>query len=360
MSDKASSKKKLPTMRDVAKEADVSLNAVSLAVNDKPGVGAGTRSRIFEVIDRLGYQPQSGSRALQGTKKGCVGIIQSAPPDVLPATNRFLNWLFGEMCRIFGARGERLCFDINPQADSSQGDYARCVWENLMSACVVLGPLNGNDTTLRRIHESGIPYLALGRLDSFPECSSAAVDYEEGAYMSTKFLLDRGHRSIAMLGGFTGYQPGIDRRRGYLRALEEAGIKPLDSLFQAGSFTVARNTSIVHRLMVPPEVTALVDASGLENAESLRDGARRAGKQLGKDVEAVVWTYSPAATVLSEAAAHLFLPVREVCSEGTEWLYDWYRGERVGPVSLVYNPVLYETMPDPAMTDLQRLFAGAE
>ena len=79
---------------------------------------------------------------------------------------------------------------MNPSAAPNSVDYARSIWENLFSACVLVSPLRLDDATIPRIHHSGIPYLSLGRLDSFSECSSATADYEQGAYMSTKYLLD--------------------------------------------------------------------------------------------------------------------------------------------------------------------------
>lgn len=164
------------------------------------------------------------------------------------------------------------------------------------------------DRVIARIHESGIPYLSLGRLDEFPECSSATVDYEQGTYASTRFLLDRGHRSVAMLKAFSTYQPGLDRHRGYTRALQEVGLEPMERLMQTVSFTATDNAHIVHRLLVDEKVTALIDCSGTEDAWSIREGARRAGRVPGKDFEIVVWTYNNESAVLFEAAAHLWLP----------------------------------------------------
>jgi len=57
------------------------------------------------------------------------------------------------------------------------------VSQQLFKACLLVGPLCPNDERLAQIHRTGIPYLALGRLDAMPECSSATVDYVTGAYL---------------------------------------------------------------------------------------------------------------------------------------------------------------------------------
>jgi DNA-binding LacI/PurR family transcriptional regulator len=67
------------------------------------------------------------------------------------------------------------------------------------------------DKIVEKIHETGIPYVAFGRLDSFPELSYATVDYEEAAYISTKFFIKKGHKDIALVQAFNKYQPGVER-----------------------------------------------------------------------------------------------------------------------------------------------------
>lgn len=347
---------KRPTIYDVAREAGVSANTVSRVINGKSGVGDATRVRIHQVIDALGYHPHMGARALRGHQGRCVGVVQAARPDDMPLSHFFMVWLLGELQRVFGEAGERICFDMNPLAGSPGVDYARSVWENLFSACVIASPLPLGDRVIERLHASGIPYLVFGRLDTFPECSAATADYEGGAYTCTKYLVNRGHRSIAMLRAFPNYQPGVDRRRGYLRALCEAGLEPSERLIQSVNFRSTDNAHIVHRLLVDERVTALVDCSGTEDSWSIREGARRAGRTPGKDFEIVVWTYSNDTAVMREACAHLWLPVREAAAEGLELLAAWHRGERQGPINLQYAPALFETMPNLEITHQNRLF----
>jgi len=347
---------KSPTIYDIAREAGVSAKTVSRVLNGKSGVAKETRARILEIMERVGYHPHIGAQSLRGPLRGCIGVALPAPMDVVPISQEFFLWLFSELHRIFGSRGERICFDLNPYAVSPKGDYARSVWEHLYSACVVVGPLAVDDTTIGRVHEAGIPYLALGRLDSLPECSGATVDYEEGAYLSTKSLLDRGHKRIAMLKAFTGYQPGVDRLRGYRRALEEADLPFEERLVRSVSFGARNIANVVYRLLADRDVTALVDCSATEDGASLREGARRAGRVPGRDFDVIVWTYTHNAAVLSEACAHVWLPVREAATEGLELLAEWFYGEREGPINVLFNPILDEDVAQKEIQKPRRLF----
>ena len=330
------------TIYDVARVAGVSAKTVSRVINRKGGVRQSTRSRVLKTIDELGYHPHIGARSLRGKNRGCVGVTLPAPAERVPFSEDLFFWMFGEVHRVFGTRGERICFDLDPFGPSGEGDYARSVFEHLFTACIVAGPLRVDDTTIHRIHATGIPYVVAGRLDSLPECSCAAVNHEEGGYISTKHLVDRGHKRVALLQALPGFQPGVERCRGYLRALEEAGIEPEKGLVRSVIPGDRNLASVLHRLLMDCPVSAFVDASGTEDAASLREGARRAGRKLGKDLEVVVWTYTDNATVLSEASAHVWIPVREAGSQGLEELAAWYFGDKEGPVQVLYRPILSE------------------
>ena len=328
------------TIHDIARETGVSAKTVSRVLNHKHGVGPEVRARILRLMEEVGYQPHIGARSLRSHQNACIGVALPSPPEEVPFSQGFLLWMFTYLYDTFGSRGEFLGFDLNPSGTGENYDYGRGIWQQLFKACVIAGPMRTEDRVLARIHESGIPYLALGRLDSLPECSCATVDYEEGARMSVEFLINRGHRRIAMLGGFAGFQPGLERMRGYLRALEDAGIPFDPALTRFVGFETGGVATGVRELLADPTVTALVDASGAENGWALHEGAGRAGRIIGRDFDLVAWTYVNNAVVAHEAAAHLWLPAREAAAQGIGQLAEWLAGRRSGPIKVLHSPIL--------------------
>lgn len=330
------------TIHDIARQAGVSAKTVSRVVNNESGVSAETRVRIARIIEEVGYEPHMGARSMRSQRRDCVGIALSAPPEDVPLSQGFFIWLFNELYTLFGTRGNFICFDPHPPVHAGTRDYARGLWQQRYTASVITGPLPMNDPHIRRVHESGHPYIVFGRLDSMPECSSATVDYELGARLSTEFLLKRGHRRIAMLKAFSGYQPGVERMRGYRASLAEAGIEFDPEMVRSVAIGAGHIVNAVHRLLLDPNVTALIDCSAAEDAASIREGARRAGRVPGQDFEIVSWTYTDNAAVLNEAAAHVWLPVLVAAGEGLGQFAQWFYGEREEPVHVLYRPTLYE------------------
>ena len=344
------------TMQEIAREVGVSTKTVSRVVNDEPGVRDTTRFRVAQFIEEVGYHPHVGARSMRSQTRDCIGCTIPAPMSDVPVHEEFFVRLFSHLYRIFGARGKYICFDLNPYHGRANGDYARGLFEGRFAGCVLCGPLSPDDTTIHRIHVSGFPYLALGRLDSLPECSSATVDYEAAMRSSVEYLIARGHKRIGVLKGFHGYQPGEERRRGYVQAHRAAGIDPDESLLQNVTFAVSSLVGSVHRLLIDPSVTALIDSSGAENAAGIREGCRRAGREPGKDIEIVAWTYSEQAAVLSEAVAHVWLPVWEAATDGLERLAQWFDGETDGPIQVLYPHTLSDTTSLPELASPLRLF----
>ncbi len=344
------------TIYDIAREIGVSAKTVSRVLNHKGGVGPEVRARILALMEEVGYQPHIGARSLRSHQNACIGVTLPSPAEEVPVSQGFLLWIFTYLYDTFGSQGEFLGFDLNPFATVEGYDYGRGIWQQLFKACLIAGPMRSDDQVIVRIHKSGVPYVALGRLDSLPECSSAAVDYEEGARLSAAFMIGRGHRRVAMLGGFAGFQPGVERLRGHRRALDEAGIAYDPNLVRFVGFDTAGVAAGVRELLADPTITALVDASGTENGAGLNEGAQQAGRVIGRDFELVSWTYAHNAAVVREATAHLWLPVREAAAQGIEQLAEWLQGRREGPIKVLHTPVLDDRAKEHEVPTPRRLF----
>lgn len=334
------------TIHDIARELGVSARTIGRVVNDQSGVGAATRERVEAFIQKVGYQPHSAARSLRSQKFDSVGVAMACPPEDSPLSQELLSWLFAELYDVFGLNGDFIGFDFNPPTKLGVRDYARGIWQMRYGACLFVGPFLHNDPIIKRVHEQNSPYLALTRFDSVENGCFGAVDYVQAAYLSTRYLLERGHKRIGMLQGFNGYIAGSERKEGYLKAYKEFGIEADPSLIFPVLFSAESLCNNTRKMLSDPSVTAFVECSGAENALSVREGARQAGRILGGEVEFVVWTYTCNASVMAEAKAHVWVPLRESITEAIALLGDWYYGRRSEPFQVIYPPVLYETPSD--------------
>ena len=66
---------KRTTLRDVAREAGVSIKTVSRVVNEEPLVNEATAARVADAVKRLGYRPNELARSLKGQRSGTIGLV---------------------------------------------------------------------------------------------------------------------------------------------------------------------------------------------------------------------------------------------------------------------------------------------
>ncbi|MDR0399986.1 MAG: substrate-binding domain-containing protein, partial [Treponema sp.] len=116
--------------------------------------------------------------------------------------------------------GYDLLLFTNPRS----GRESRCL--GMVDGLILLGSALGNDP-IEDMEGWGIPYVTIGRRNwrkIVPWC--CAVNYVDGFREVTEYLLDQGHRRIAFWGGSRNFSVDVEKHRGYLQALEGAGLAP--------------------------------------------------------------------------------------------------------------------------------------
>jgi len=91
----------------------------------------------------------------------------------------------------------------------------------------VLASISLSNALVTRVRKSGIPCVLFNRGQSDPDVSMVTASNFSGGKQATEFLIKTGHTRIAHLAGWRKALNGVDRRNGFLAAMEEAGLEPL-------------------------------------------------------------------------------------------------------------------------------------
>jgi DNA-binding LacI/PurR family transcriptional regulator len=173
------------SIRDVAREAGVSVTTVSHALNDKGRLHPETRARVRDVAQRLGYRPNPAARSLVSGHTGLVALLASLPSGVHSEIAEF--GYFADM--IGGATGVAVSRDVAlvvaPTVSDRRGSEPY-VWDRIpLDGIVVAGPMRG-DPTLPALRERGIPFVTIGRVPG--EAGDAIVEADDAG--GTRAILD--------------------------------------------------------------------------------------------------------------------------------------------------------------------------
>lgn len=220
------------TIEDIAREAGVSIATVSRVINKTKPVSAELRDRVYEVIEKNHFKPNSLAQGLITKKTNTIGIIV---PDIS-------NAVFGKLTKginsVFAKEGYTvvLC--------ESQGEIEKelkllGILEEKQIEGLLFAGVDVNHTLVESMRKRNYPVVLVTQETSEDEEAVHTVIHNnvEAMYDAVKFLLDNGHERIAYLGGSKNdFSSGKKRVIGYKKALEEAGIGVKDSYIVQGDF----------------------------------------------------------------------------------------------------------------------------
>lgn len=182
--------KRHPTVVDVAHRAGVSIATVSRVLNSPEQVAAGTRQRVIQAIDELGYapNPEAASRARRGT--GRIGML-------VP--------FFTEPSFVQRMRGVTAALDLTPyelviypvdSGERLEGYLSTLPIARRLDGLIILS-LNIDDRAANRLLANRLETVMVDA--SHPAFSSVLIDDREGGCLAASYLLSKGHRQVAFM-----------------------------------------------------------------------------------------------------------------------------------------------------------------
>ncbi len=245
----------MTTIRDVARLAGVAPITVSRVINHSHYISDETRQRVQTAIDQLGYVPNSLSQSFRWKQTGMLALM------VTDITNPFWTTVARGVEDTASDAGYSLILCNTDERPEEVTRYFQALLARQIDG-ILLVPANNDFLPLKLPLAHQTPCVVLDR--SLPEKLTDEVrcNSEQGAFLVTKYLLELGHRKIALLNGPNGISTVQERTQGYLRALKEAGINPNPQYLLHGYFTMESGFSMASRVLaMEPRPTALFAAN---------------------------------------------------------------------------------------------------
>jgi DNA-binding LacI/PurR family transcriptional regulator len=210
------------TIKDVANHAGVSIATVSYVLNGKDHkVSAETIEAIQNSIKALNYIPNISARSLVKNDSKLIGVIipQTENTKQLVLENPFYSEVVGAIEAVLREEGYHI---ILSGVDKDQTYLDFSISRNLDGA-VVLGLYPEN--LYNEFRKTDIPIVLIDSYINDKHFANVGIDDELGGYIATKYLIDMGHKNIALVTGMIRKDGVVEKRfLGYKKALQEAGI----------------------------------------------------------------------------------------------------------------------------------------
>ena len=215
----------MPTLKDVAKASGVSVMTVSNVVNGRPRVSEATRQRVLAAVDELGYQVNLTARSLRAGRSGTIAL------SIPRVDHPYFAELAAAVTDALQASGRHLV--VEQTGASREGELSALSQARLqMYDGVLLSVVGLKESEVARLH-SDMPLVLLGEKPMPLERDHVMLGNREGARLATSYLIERGARRVAIVGGTpkSGNRGMVGMRTaGWRDAHEQAGLVPDERL----------------------------------------------------------------------------------------------------------------------------------
>ncbi len=307
------------TLEDIAKQAGVSRSTVSRVLNCQPNVREEVRTRVLSAIEKTGYHPNAAARALASQRSWTIGLV--LPHSVsLFFTDPYYPHLTKGIAQGCNLHNYTLAlFLVDDKADEEK-IFAQVSRNGFLDGVLVQSGHHGEQHIIGRLVDAKIPQVVIGRPYRSDNVSYVDVDNTVAAQNAVTHLIQLGYKRIATITGPTQSTVGMDRKAGYLQALNERGYAVDETLIAEGDFTETGGYYAMQSLLAAkPE--AVFAASDIMAIGAMR-AAREAGLRIPEDIGFIGFDDLPFATLSSVQLTTVRQPVVQFGVRAVELLVD--------------------------------------
>lgn len=278
------------TIRDVARQARVSLKTVSRVINREGSVREETRERVLRAIEELDYRPDLSARSLRSAKAYAIGLVYDNPnPYYIIAMQQ------GALaaCREMGY-GLQIhpCNSRSPKLAEELRDLAH---RSRLAGLVLAPPMSEHMPLLRELAKFGVPLVRVISAAEDPRdgIPCVFVDDRDAAYAITAYLIQLGHVRIGFLWGGKQHRSSPERYKGYEKAMREYGVPLSRELVLEGDYSFDDGFRGARKLLSLSEPPTAIFGSNDEIAAGVLAAARAAGLHVPYDLSVAGFEDSP-------------------------------------------------------------------
>jgi LacI family transcriptional regulator len=330
------------SIKDIAKELELSITTVSFVINGKSeemGISEATSSKVLELIKKRDYSPNSAARLLRTGKSNTIGLI----------VEDLGNYFFGNIAKVVELEASKRGYNVFLSSTDNNPKTAKALIRKMRNSSVdgmIITPTKDLNQELEKLKNDMIPFVLLDRTVPGLSANAVVLDNFKGAYDLTHHLLNNGYNDIGFVTIHSDMSQMTERERGYFAAMESSKNPSTNELVLKVKFDDSAESiisSIKSFVLENPELEALFFATnylGVHGIEALK----QVEKSMPDDLAIVCFDdndlfrlFSPSITVSSQ-------PIKQIAVETIELLLSLVENElkHESPISRVLEPELIE------------------
>ncbi|MFM9920863.1 LacI family DNA-binding transcriptional regulator [Lacisediminihabitans sp. H27-G8] len=322
------------TLKDVAERVGVTSAAASMALSDHSRISGKTKDAVRKAAADLGYVPSSVGRALRSQRSGAIALIVPDTSQHVFGHSYFMHLLTGISA---AANAHDVQVVLSTTSDTGEAGE-RVAYERVMRSRSADGAIVTSaavtDAGLGALVATGLPVVLIGNFPYLADAVTVWIDDVAGSRKITNHLLDiHGRSRLVHVTGPLDHQTGIDRRRGFLAAVEDQGVAAAATIVD-GDFSEESGRRAVEQLL---DENVEFDGIVFANDDMAFGGLaalKGHGIHVPEDVSIVGFDDFGLSRVTTPGITTMHTPAEEMARIATTLLFELIDGTAVGPSQL--------------------------
>jgi LacI family transcriptional regulator len=318
------------TIRDVAREAGVSITLVSFVMNakrDENGhldccVNQDTAKRVLEVARRLGYRRNQAAASLRSGRSKTIAVI----------TSDIANPFFSEICRYIENIAYTSDYTVIMASSDEKAEKLGRLIDTMFGYNVegmIVAPSPGSEALLQKVVDNNIPTVLIDRDLKGDAFGRVMVDNVNAGSMAANHLLKKGYKKIEMISYNLGISSFADREAGYKKAMESAGLAQMAKVRFVSYTNMADDIVAIIEDALKRKVEALVLPSKKISVAGI-NALNLLGAKYPDDMDLVCFDESDVYEINKPIVSHIVQPVEEIGEKAFEVLLNMIAGHNEG------------------------------
>jgi LacI family transcriptional regulator len=203
------------TIKDLARELDISPSTVSRALKDHPDISPETKRLVKELAEEMNYKPNLIAQGLRKSKTNTIGVIV---PELI---HFFFSTVISGIENVAYARGYNVILCQSDENYEREVTDTRALWNSRVDGMLVsLSRQTTKYDHFKELLEEELPIVFFDRVTDELKTSQVIVDDYLGAYKAVELLINKGCKNIVHLAGPDTLEISRNRLKGYTDALK--------------------------------------------------------------------------------------------------------------------------------------------
>lgn len=250
------------TIKDVAREANVSASTVSRVISNSPRISEETKKKVNSIIKKLNYHPNVVARSLARSMTKVIGIILTSEVEDLTKNPFFIQVMTG-----ISSHAKTEDYYIMYTFCSTYEEELKCVKDyvhgNLVDG-IILSSVRSKDKSIDYLKSIDFPFVVIGRPQNADSLLWVDNDNFKAMYNVVSLLISKGCQQIAFIGPKTELNVSMDRLNGYIQAHKINGLKiDKDLIKQVNDFKEDLGYTSIKDILLKKSPSAVVAADDL-------------------------------------------------------------------------------------------------